>query len=69
MILYKNLLNNLYGYFGRSLDFIKTINVNSKEMIEISTNKLIYNIIPIDEKKDIYAISIYVETKQNKLKN
>ena len=65
----KNLLNNLYGYFGRSLELLNTIHVNSKEMVEISTHKLIHNIIPIDEKNDIYAISISGDIKQNTFKN
>ena len=64
----KGLLNNLYGYFGRSLDLMKTVNVNSDEMKEYLIYKLIHNIIPIDEKTGIYLLLISDELKQNSLK-
>ena len=64
----KGLLNNLYGYFGRSLDLINTVNVNSNEMKEYFTYKLIHNIISADEKTGIYLLLISDELKQNSLK-
>ncbi len=64
----KGLLNNLYGYFGRSLDLISTVNVNSNEMKEYLTYKLIHNIISVDEKTGIYLLLISDELNQNTLK-
>ena len=64
----KGLLNNLYGYFGRSLELINTVNVNTNEMKEYLSYKLIHNIIPVDENTGIYLLLVSDELKQNTFK-
>ena len=64
----KGLLNNLYGYFGRSLDLITSVNVGTNEMKEYLTYQIIHNMIPVDEKTGIYLLLVSDELKQNTFK-
>jgi hypothetical protein len=42
-------LNQLYGYFGRKLDLIETVNINANELFDYVKTRVIKSMIQIDE--------------------
>ena len=44
-------LNQLYGYFGRSLELIHTSNFTFEELKEILTTRIVNNIIQVTDEK------------------
>lgn len=50
-------LNQLYGYFGRSLETLETINVHSKDLPYYLINYVVKNILEVNEELCILLIS------------
>ena len=55
-------LNTLYGYFGRKLDLIETVNIHIDELEKYSVTRIIKNIMQID--KD--SLTLLLHTNLNK---
>jgi hypothetical protein len=59
-------LNQLYGYFGRSLEVINTMNVSSKDLALYLKTRIIDNYIQIS--KDIYVLLVKLNLNYNIIK-
>ncbi len=49
-------LNQVYGYFGRSLDSIETKNVNNNELIELFGTRVVKHVIKINDDRHVALI-------------
>ena len=56
-------LNTLYGYFGRKLDLIETVNIHIDELERYSITRVIKNIMQIDENYVTLLLNSNINTK------
>lgn len=50
-------LNQLYGYFGRKLDCLETINIQNSELSHYLCNYVVKNILEVNEEVSILLVS------------
>lgn len=50
-------LNSLYGYFGRSLELLNTVNIDPKDLIDYISKYPVHNMIKIDTNNMVLLIS------------
>jgi hypothetical protein len=56
-VLYSSHLNQLYGYFGRSLESLETINIRNSEITHYLSNYVIKNILEVNKEISILLVS------------
>lgn len=59
------LLNQLYGYFCRKLEYLETVNVNKNKLDDYLTTQNVYSLIEIND--DVFTLLIESDKLNHKL--
>lgn len=50
-------LNQLYGYFGRTLETLETVNIKSSELKSYMSQYIVKNILEVDDETSVLLLS------------